>query len=459
MSLVKRIFISSCLVLIIFLSGIALLLNTLFSISLDSVVQEKLKLYTYQLIAVGDSESGVMQLPKRLAEPRFNETQGSLIGFVSKLTTNKQHKEVWRSISAMDLQFSFSAPESGKWFFSRAQGDNDKQYYVSSYTTIWSDGSGGKTQYVFTVIEDFSGYQTKMTKYQLAILVTLLVFALTFLLLQTIILRIGLSPVRKITADVKAMNNGEIESLTGQYPEELKPLTSNLNLLVDNERSLRTRYRNHMADLSHSLKTPLSVLRGIESDIDSHGKPIPRQEVIDTLNKHVNRMTEIVDHQLQRAIPQGMPTLFCAVDVASSAYEITSALNKVYAHKEIRCELNIESSLTFYGDKNDLIEVIGNLLDNAYKHGNTLVRLSASKTTPKAAGSHLVLTFEDDGHGIPMAKRSSILERGVRLDSSGEGQGFGLSIVADIVNNYNGEIVIESSELGGAMFNITLPTR
>lgn len=459
LSLVKRMFISSGLVLIIFLSSAALVLNTVFAISLDSVVQEKLKLYTYQLISIGDSDDGAMRLPKQLSEPRFNEQQGSLMGFVTELTSAKQQQEVWRSQSATDKQFSFSAPESGEWFFSRAQGDNGVQYYVSSYNTTWSNDIGLKTKYVFTVIEDFSYYQKELSKYQTVIIVTLLVFGLIFLLLQTIILRFGLSPVRKITADVEAMNKGELDSLTGQYPKELKPLTTNLNQLIDNERYQRERYRNRMADLSHSLKTPLSVLKGVESDIDSQGQPIARSEVISTLTKHVNRMSEIVDHQLQRAIPNNAPRLFSSVDVAQGANDIILALNKVYANKKIKCELNIENGLSFYGDKNDLIEIMGNLLDNAYKHGTKLVRLSAVKVTSVVAQPQLILRFEDDGCGIPLAKRSSILERGVRLDSSGEGQGFGLSIVADIVNNYHGGITIENSVLGGAMFNITMPTR
>lgn len=459
MSLAKRMFISSGLVLIAFLSGAALLLNTLFAISLDSIVQEKLKLHTYQLISIGNGDTGLMQLPEQLAEPRFNQQQGSLIGLVTELAPDNQQNEVWRSLSATDKQFSFSAPKSGQWFFSRAQGANGAQYYVSSYNTTWSNDKGLKTKYVFTVMEDFSYYQNELAKYRVAIVIGLLVFGLLFLMLQTIILRLGLSPVRRITADVEAMNKGEIHSLTGQYPEELKPLTANLNQLIDNERHQRERYRNRMADLSHSLKTPLSVLRGIESDIDSQGRPISRQDVIDILMKHVNRMTEIVDHQLQRAIPNGAPTLFSAIDVADNARDIVLALNKVYANKNITGELDIENGLSFYGDENDLIEIMGNLLDNAYKNGQKSVRLSASKIATEADLPQLVLTFEDDGCGVPLTKRTAILQRGVRLDSSGEGQGFGLSIVADIVDSYQGTIDIKSSALGGAKFNITIPTR
>lgn len=459
MSLAKRMLISSALVLIVFLGGAALLLSTIFAISLDSIVREKLTLHTYQLISIGDSDTGLMQLPEQLAEPRFNQRQGSLIAFVTELTLDNQQQEVWRSLSAKDTQFSFPAPESGQWFFGRAQGAKGAQYYVSSYNTTWSNEKGAKTKYIFTVMEEFDSYQNELAKYRLAIVIGLLVFGLIFLLLQTIILRFGLSPVRRITADVEAMNKGEIDSLTRQYPQELKPLTTNLNLLVDNERHQRERYRDRMADLSHSLKTPLSVLRGIESDIDDQGQPISRQNMLDTLTKHVNRMTEIVDYQLQRAISNGAPTVFSKIDVADKSNDIILALNKVYADKTIISELNIDKGLCFYGEENDLIEIIGNLLDNAYKHGQKLVRFSASKIIAKTGSPQLVLRFEDDGCGVPLAKRATILQRGVRLDSSGEGQGFGLSIVADIVNSYQGVIAIENSVLGGAMFNITIPTR
>jgi two-component system sensor histidine kinase PhoQ len=459
MSLAKRMLISSGLVLLVFLGGSGLLLNTIFAISLDSIVREKLTLHTYQLISIGDSDAGLMQLPEQLAEPRFNKPQGTMIAFVTELAPDNQQQEVWRSLSATDKQFSFPAPESGEWFFGRAQGANDAQYYVASYNTTWSNDQGAKTKYIFTVMEEFSYYQSQLSKYRLAIVIGLLVFGSIFLLLQTIILRFGLSPVRRITADVEAMNKGEIDTLNRQYPKELKPLTTNLNLLIDNERHQRERYRNRMADLSHSLKTPLSVLRGIESDIDSQGQPISRQNVIDTLSKHVVRMTEIVDYQLQRAISNGAPTVFTAIDVAEKAKDIILALDKVYANKNITIESHIENGLSFYGDENDLIEIMGNLLDNAYKHGQLSVRLTASKVVSSKGYPQLVLTFEDDGCGVPSAKRQTILQRGVRLDSSGEGQGFGLSIVADIVNSYQGVIAIDSSTLGGAMFNITIPTR
>ncbi|MBX2847174.1 MAG: GHKL domain-containing protein [Acidiferrobacterales bacterium] len=459
MSLTKRMFVLSALILLVFLSAAALSLRTVFSISLENVVQEKLTLHTYQLLSVGNSDKGVMRLPVRLTEPRFNQQRGDLIAFVKKLTIDNQQKEVWRSISASERQFSFPAPDSGKWFFGRARGDDGAQYYVSSYNTTWSDNAGVKAKYIFTVMEDLSYYENELSMYRTTIAVGLFVFGVIFLLLQTLILRIGLSPVRKMAADVEDMNYGETQSLSGQYPSELMPLTTNLNRLIENERHQRERYRERMADLSHSFKTPLSVLQGLGSDIDDQGRPISRANLLATLTKQVNRMAKLVDYQLQRAIPNGAPTVLSRIDVARKAKELVSALDKVYASKAIVGELDIEESLSFYGDENDFLEMIGNLLDNAYKNGRSLVRLSVSKIVSKAAGPTLSFKIEDDGNGVPVEKRAAILERGVQLDTSGDGQGFGLSIVTDIVDGYHGKLTIKESILGGALFQIIIPTR
>lgn len=459
MSLTKRMFILSTLILFAFLTAAALMLRTIISISLENVVQEKLTLHTYQLLSIGDSDNGVMRLPKRLIDTRFNQQEGSLIAFVKELTDDNQQQEVWRSLSATDKQFSFPAPSSGQWLFWRARDANGTQYYVSSFNTTWSNDVGVKSKYIFTVMENFSYYQNELSNYRTAVALGLLAFGLVFLFLQTLILRIGLSPVRKITSNVESMNNGESQSLSGQYPKELMPLTTNLNRLIDNERRQRERYRERMADLSHSLKTPLSVLQGLRSDIDNQGLPISRENVLEILTKQVGRMTKLVDYQLQRAIPNGVPAVFSKIDVANNAADVISALNKVYANKAIVSELNIEKGLSFYGDENDLIEMIGNILDNAYKHAEHLVRFSAINTFTEPDNPDLTFTIEDDGNGVPAAKRATILQRGVQLDSSGDGQGFGLSIVADIVNSYQGALAIKDSTLGGALFQITIPTR
>lgn len=450
LSLRHRLSLSACIVLCLFLGIIGLVLDQAFSLSLDNIVREKLKLHIYTLLSIADNEKGRVKLPATLSEQRFNIAEGSLIAIV----TDSNRRESWRSGSAGDKRFELPIPEQGDWLFGRAKDDSGDSYYVSSYSTIWTDSQGQKTTFVFTVMENFNYYRQDLADYQFAVVVIMVTLGAILLILQAIILRWSLKPLRGLANDVNAMNRRELSSLAGNYPKELQPLTNNLNRLIDNERRQRQRYRDRMADLSHSLKTPLSVLRGVESDTDENGQVISREQLLDTLHRQVSRMSDIVDYQLQRAVVNGQQSSFIATPIAEKATSIIAALDKVYADKAISTEINIDNNLAFYGDENDLIEILGNLLDNAYKHGKQQVTISA-----QLSNDFLQLSIEDDGEGVPESRHKDILKRGVRLDSTSEGQGFGLAIAVEIINSYQGNISIGRSTLNGAKFNVDIPTR
>ncbi|MFK8050951.1 MAG: ATP-binding protein [Halioglobus sp.] len=454
-SIASRLFLSTAIALTLFLGATGLLLDSAFSISLEKVEREKLQSQIYLLLSIANNENGTIELPTHLSEPRFNTPGESLLAIV----TDAQGKESWRSLSAADRNFSLPAPQEGEWLFGRAEDVTGDSYYVSSFSTRWPDSSGDKTTFVFTVMEGADYYRSELMDYRMALTGGLLVFGLTLFGLQALILRWGLTPLRGVTLDVDAMNKGELQSFRGSYPKELKPLTENLNLLVANERRQRKRYRDRMADLSHSLKTPLSVLRGIESDIDESGQPISRAELVQTLSRQVGRMSNIVDYQLQRAVSGGEFTSFVATNVADQVESIVSALNKVYFEKGISVEVGVDPQLSFYGDENDLTELLGNLADNAYKHCQKKVCITAVKDMDETGGMQLLIIVEDDGPGVPDTQRERILRRGVRLDSNLEGQGFGLAIVVEIVDSYKGSLTIADSASGGAMFVVKLPTK
>ena len=454
-SLSLRLFISAIVVLCVSLGIAGLVLEKAFTISIDNLVREKLRLHTYTLLSMADHEQGTIKLPATLAEQRFNSADDALLAIV----TNEQQQEVWRSISAANKRFALPPPSEGEWLFGRAQDISGDSYYISSYGTVWPDARGNKKTYVFTVMETVDYYRETLAEYRMSIAVALTAFGLILLALQAVILRWGLKPMREVALDVNAMNRGELQSLTGNYPKELQPLTTNLNLLVDNERRQRQRYKDRLADLSHSLKTPLSVLRGVELDIGRDGQPLSRQSVLEALQVQVGRMTEIIDYQLQRAVSAGQHSSFVASSVASEVKGVVNALNKVYIEKNVMTELQVAQGTSFFGDENDITELLGNLLDNAYKHCRQRVRVVASTRDASENETLLQLSIEDDGEGVPEQKRAEILKRGVRLDTTAEGQGFGLAIVVEIIDSYQGTINIASSELGGALFTVTIPTR
>jgi two-component system sensor histidine kinase PhoQ len=171
-------------------------------------------------------------------------------------------------------------------------------------------------------------------------------------------------------------------------------------------------------------------------------------------------MTGIIEHQLKRAAASGGALLGQApVEVAQVAAELRGALLKVYARKDLSLELAIAPATMFIGDRGDLTELLGNLLDNACKWCRSRVRLTAGSDDSAGPRQRLTLVVEDDGAGISADDRARVLERGVRADQNVPGHGLGLAMVHDTVDLYGGQLSIDSSPLGGARFSLRLPGR
>lgn len=268
------------------------------------------------------------------------------------------------------------------------------------------------------------------------------------LALQILVLRWSFSPLRRVVGDMERVTAGQKERLDGHYPQELRLLTDSLNEMIDVGREQITRNRNILSDLAHSLKTPLAVIR---SELDSDHEP---PEVRKTVEDQVARMNEIVAYQLSRAATSGHQTFAAPLPIAPCAEEIVLSLEKVYASKNVLCEFDIDPSACFYGEQGDLMELLGNLLENAFKWANRRVLLSVRTMTiaPQRRAATLI-TVEDDGPGIAPENVDRLLQRGVRGDERVHGHGIGLAIVQDLVKAYRGELMVErSNELGGACF-------
>jgi len=275
------------------------------------------------------------------------------------------------------------------------------------------------------------------------------------LLMQFLLLRWGLSPLHKMAIALKEIEVGDKDQLEGLYPRELRGVTNNLNLLIDKERKQQARYRTTLGDLAHSLKTPLAVISGVMQNLSRQsvvGKQPDTEQQLHTVEEQLERMNQIVTYQLQRAVQtQHVSALSRQVNVAQSAQRVLDALSKVYADKAMRIESHFDKDVRFYGDERDLMELLGNIFDNAFKYGKSSVRAGASYI---ADGKGLCITIEDDGPGIPKNKQEFVLQRGARADTLVQGQGIGLAVVTDIVGSYKGEIRVSDSELGGARIDI-----
>jgi len=360
----------------------------------------------------------------------------------------------WQSPSAIGRDFNFLQPLAVG--ASEFVGPFDTRmgrlyYYVRGVALDTVDGKSVPLTIMVAQTED--QLEDDNAVFRRTIVVWLSILGVMLIVLQFLLLRWSLTPLRKVASDMTRVERGDSEHLDSQYPLELTGLTERINVFIDNEREQRTRYRHTLADLAHSLKTPLAVIRSqLEStalDEDSR-----RSSVLD----QVRRMDDLVAYQLSRAATSGRQTFASAVPIAGHAEDLVQSLEKVYAAKNVLCEFDIDERAVFYGEQGDLLELMGNLLENAFKwagHRVLLVVKSQATTSRQRAG--LWLSVEDDGPGIAEDKIEKILQRGVRGDERVQGHGIGLSIVQDIVHAYQGELLVDRSpELGGARFSVSL---
>ena len=319
---------------------------------------------------------------------------------------------------------------------------------------VWAEG-GPKAEFPYTiyVMEDAGTLPAQVRVFRQALWGYLGGAGLVLLLLQSVVLRWSLQPLRKVIGELKRVQRGALARMSSQHPRELEPLTESINALIESERENLDRQRNTLADLAHSLKTPLAVLR---ARLDNHA---PEDELREELDIQLRRMNDMVGYQLARAASGGHKLFAAPIRIEPHAEEIVRGLEKIYARKGVLCEFEIEADACFHGEPGDLQELLGNLMENAFKWARARVLFTAKVgTTSEQRRPGLLLIVEDDGPGIPSEQVGALLQRGVRGDERVQGHGIGLAIVQDIVRAYRGELKVEKSvELGGARFEVKLP--
>lgn len=446
MSLNARIIVAASIVLAIFLALTGFALDRAFRDSALTARQERLQGQLYLLIAAAEvDENGRLSMPQQLTEPRLGQPGSGLYAAIA----NERGQDIWRSHSSLSV--ALPAPSilaAGQSRFARQVGGGGAEFFVYRMGVRWSEGRSSHA-FTFRVTEDLAAFDAQLAHYRSSLWGWMAAMAALLLAAQAVLLRWGLRPLRRVAAEIHAIERGKKEQLAGNYPAELKALTENLNGLLRRERAQQKRYRDALGDLAHSLKTPLAVMRGALAGT-AHGDGTP---LAVTIAEETDRMQHIVDYQLQRAATAGPSSPLAApVEIRPVAERIVASLAKVYHDKRIDAALDIAPGLAFRGDRGDLLELLGNLLDNAYKWSKGNVRLAAAD-----GKTSLTLTVEDDGPGIPAQLAERILQRGARADQSTPGQGIGLAVVASIVQAYGGEIVIATSGLGGAMMTVRMP--
>jgi two-component system sensor histidine kinase PhoQ len=448
-SLRRRLILSVLVALVVFFGLTVFLLDMLFRDAAERSLREVLDAQMVALIAAADPDGPESVTPTAVLETRL-ETPGS--GLYAEIRS-ASGETIWRSPSATGAAVQFGPPlEAGErsFFFTEVAG-TPVSLAVASRSIVWDDLHGAPARFTFSVASSLEAYQRQVASFRQQLIGWFAGLALLLVATLVLVIRWLSQPVRRLEREIKEVEAGRREQLGEAWPEELSAVTSNLNVLLEGERKRIRRYRDTLGNLAHSLKTPLAVMRQSLDNDDTKGRN-------STLDAEIDRMSGIIEHQMKRAAASGGVLLGQQpVELAPVIVDLRAALLKVYGNKDMLFETAIAADAKFIGDRADLTELLGNLLDNACKWAKSRVRVEGNVDARSDSRSALTIVIEDDGKGIAEENRARVLTRGGRADEETPGYGLGLAMVRDTVELYGGSMRIESSTLGGARFELKLP--
>lgn len=437
-SLRKRFFVNTAFVLIMVMLVSAVIVDVLFRKEIERSTQMKMKLHVYTLLAVTERNNS-LSLPVLLPNPEFNRLGSGLIAWV--LDQNSQL--IWKSLSIESPPPTvLVSGNTGQWEYSQASIDG-VQYQIAAYKLAWED-TGTRDVFHFVVANRLADLGRQVFEFRVKNAISFVLVTFSLLVCQFVVLRFAFQPIRDLEREIGEIEQGQQQTLSNDYPQELQGVSQNLNGLIEKEHSQREKYRTSMADLAHSLKTPIAIIN-IELEKYSSNE---------SLRKALHRVNQTIEYQLRRAVISGHSLIDSGTKIESVIEMVVSAVSQIHRDRSITVTKNVHQNDIFYGDENDLLEVFGNLLDNAYKYAKTAVHISSVNM-----GKELRITIEDDGDGVSKHQIDRMFSRGERLDRKNLGQGIGLAIVVDIVSSYGGSLTASSSEMGGARFDIKFPLK
>jgi two-component system sensor histidine kinase PhoQ len=421
-------------------------LDIAFRNSSERALLELLQAQGLGLIALAEPASdGDLMVPETQIDAQFSLANSGLYGAVF----DGSGRVLWQSLSLLGRDFpTDELPEIGEQRYLRLDVPGFPPLEALLMGISWQFGSGEAAPFTIAIAVSREPYDERQHAFRRNLISWFAGITLTMLVVISGLLTFVLLPLRKLERQVREVEAGERVSLEGNYPTELIPLANNLNALVETERRRLVRYRHTLDDLAHALKTPLAAARSLLSDLKSR----VQAEQIDALTHELDRMDQRVSYQLRRARASGSTGFGTEpVPVEPAVADLELTLDKVYRDKRVVCEVDVAPGAVFRGDPGDLTELLGNLLDNAYKYCRSRVRVRAH-----AAGDRLAIVVDDDGRGIDDALASTLFERGKRADESVPGQGIGLAVVREIVELYHGDVGVARSTLGGAQIRVEL---
>jgi two-component system sensor histidine kinase PhoQ len=399
--------------------------------SLVAATQNTLEAHLYSLISEVEYLDDGISMPRSILAPELNRINSDTFALIYQ-----EEQLIWYSESAVNLNITpeFTELQAGASDFRRVEYQG-VAYWQLSLTVILGNANHSQVAR-FILLKQNSALLALMGKFRDTLVIWMLVMGVIITVLMAIGFIWNARPLIRLDKEIKEVEAGERERITGLYPVELETITFDLNLLLDSQQRQKERYRASLSDLAHALKTPLAVLKSspLATDLDA-------QEQLDRINA-------MIEHQLKRAATGASDAWKKQTEIAPVINAIINAMRKVYHQKVPEFIVDCNEHAAFLGDKTDLMEILGNLIDNACKACKNQVSVTITTLDNKG----IRIGVADDGPGIAPDKVKDLLVRGKRLDTYEAGHGVGMAIVSDLVKSYHGELQIGRSTLGGAEF-------
>jgi signal transduction histidine kinase len=421
--------------------------------TVEAAFDERLKLYLKVLVAdVATLTDGGNVEPGNLGEPQFQIPLSGWYWQIVRLDRESGASNILRTSRSL---FSNRLPALVEPGLPSARGDFRDDYRLgpeSQRLRIVEQeiDLGEQNRFIISVGGNAKEIEEETRRFDITLAVVLGILALALGVSTLVQVRYGLVPLRRLSEALGQVRAGEREHVEGKFPVEVAPLAQELNQVLDVNREIVTRARGQVGNLAHALKTPLSVL------INEAGRdPTPLAEKV---REQSAIMRDQVQYYLDRARAAARAaTIGNMTEIEPVIASFIRAFEKIYREQDIRFTADIQTALRFRGEKQDLEEMIGNLMDNAGKWANTRVQVTVVRDEPVAAMPMISLIVDDDGPGLPEDARKEATKRGRRLDETKPGSGLGLSIVVDLAVLYGGTFLLEDSPLGGLRARLILP--
>nr|WP_205800162.1 sensor histidine kinase [Microvirga terricola] len=425
-----------------------LILSTLYRDNTERAFDQRLLVYANtlasNLVAPGDPDRDLGPI----GDPRFELPLSGWYWQVAR--PNAKPREIRSSKSLFGGQLPSLTPNADENFGQIRRGygkapDERGLRVIERDIDLGEDG-----RFIIRVGGPSDEIEADVRRFLVALTVTFLLLGMALGASTLLQIRFGLQPLVNLRSALGAIRRGEAERIAGEYPRDIAPLVGELNQLLDTNREILERARTQVGNLAHALKTPLSIIVN-----EAENAP---DEVAAKVREQATIMRDQVNYYLDRARAAALAgTLGTLTEAEPVIAGLARTFAKIYRDKDLTIDLAIAPNLRFRGERQDLEEMAGNLIDNASKWAAGRVAVTGEIVLMDDERSRLRLMIDDDGPGLPEAAREEVLKRGHRLDETKPGSGLGLSIVRDLAGLYRGAVKLEASPLGGLRAVLELP--